>query len=533
MPVPGENANLSLNLPAPHGSSPSRRRVLAAAAGAVPLLGGLGSTTAAAAPRPAPATAGRTVHRGIRPDDPDGRAPLRTPRRGFRYEMSYNASDLSSPWANEADHSPDSAATLDLLEREYGAGAHLTQLYFYLWEYATTDLPQSALDNIEKVFAGLRRKGYAAVLRFVYDDGVRENRRYTVQHIQRHIAQLAPLVRRNRDVIAVWQAGFLGAWGEWHGSYYRHETYPDAVTAIMTSLVEALPPGLHTQVRYAEKRNMIQNEAILDRVGFHNDYVTLGEGQWDYYVPSNPEWQTYLDVTSDRMTDGEMPWDKGQSADPYAWSKVIPGVPAARRLQTLRFDSLSIVHNATVTVPAWRTTDVTEREVREALLPVSDGYFRDRQGRAVPRTQFEYIRDHLGYRIELQEARWDRTADGLTVEVDLRNRGFAPPKHPRPVRLLLLAPDGRTVTSTDTNADWRDWRPQGRAETTDDHAEPRISTVRGVLGESQLPPGTYRLALALPDPDYPSEPRLAVRCANATVQWVGGVNVVGSLRLPS
>lgn len=510
----------------------TRRRLLTTALGtaaALPLLGGIGGAPAAAA-----AGGLRTVaHRGIRPDDPDGRAPLHNPRRGFRYEMSYNVKDLTSPWANEQDHVPDSAATLELLERKYGTGANLTQLYFYLWDYATTTLPQSALDNIERVFAGLRSKGYAAVLRFAYDDGVREGRRYTVQDIQRHIGQLAPLVARNSDVVAVWQAGFLGAWGEWHGSYYQHENYPDAVTAIMTTLVEALPPGMHTQVRYAEKRNMITNRTILDRVGFHNDYMTLGGGQWDYYVPSDPQWNTYLNVTSTQMTDGEMPWDKGQSADPYAWSTVIPGTDTARRLQTLRFDSLSIVHNATVTVPAWRTAELTEQQATDALLPVSDGYFRNRHGASVPRTQFEYLRDHLGYRIEVRRARYDLSGLGsgrLPVEVDVVNRGFAPPKHPRPVRLVLLDADGRTVAASDTGADWRDWQPKGRAETTDDHSEPTTSTVRATLAVPRGARGTYRVGLALPDPRFPGAAD-AVRCANATVDWVSGVNIVAGVRI--
>ncbi|WP_399936044.1 hypothetical protein [Streptomyces kanamyceticus] len=57
------------------------------------------------------------------PDDPEGRAPLPNPRRGFRYEMSYNARALTSPWPREQDHSPDAARTLGLLEREYGPGA--------------------------------------------------------------------------------------------------------------------------------------------------------------------------------------------------------------------------------------------------------------------------------------------------------------------------------------------------------------------------------------------------------------------------
>ncbi|MFI6877850.1 DUF4874 domain-containing protein [Streptomyces sp. NPDC050400] len=500
---------------------PSRRRMLGAGLGAAAGITAFGAGSATADAR----GWRRVAHRGIRPDDPDGRGALANPRRGFRYEMSYNAVDLTSPWPNEADHSPDAARTLETLEREYGPGANLTQLYFYLWEFATTDIPQSALDNIESVFRGLRAKGYAAVLRFAYDDGVREGRPYTVQDIQRHIRQLAPLVARNSDVVAVWQAGFLGAWGEWHGSHYQHENYPDAVTAIMTSLVAALPPGIHTQVRYAEKRDMITDRSILDRVGFHNDYITLGEGLWDYYVPENPGWQRYLEVSGARAMDGEMPWDKGQSADPYAWSTVIPGLAAARRLQTLRWDSLSIVHNATVTVPGWKAAEVREQEVRDALLPVSDGYFRDRRGRAVARTHFEYLRDHLGYRIEVREARTAVRGDRVDVEVDVVNRGFAAPKHARPVRLVLLDAGDAVVAQADTGADWRSWQPQGRAETDDAHTGPATYTVRGSLARRG---GAVRVGLALPDPAFPARGR-AVRCANASVRWANGVNVLATV----
>ncbi|MET9546265.1 hypothetical protein ABZY36_13285 [Streptomyces sp. NPDC006627] len=84
-----------------------RRRLLTTALGA----GTLSAVPLAAASTTADRTASwrRVPHRGIRPDDPEGRAPLPNPRRGFRYEMSYNARDLTSPWASEQDHSPDAA----------------------------------------------------------------------------------------------------------------------------------------------------------------------------------------------------------------------------------------------------------------------------------------------------------------------------------------------------------------------------------------------------------------------------------------
>ncbi|MDJ1138495.1 DUF4874 domain-containing protein [Streptomyces iconiensis] len=471
--------------------------------------------------------------RGLGRDDHGGADGLNNPHRGFRYEMSYNARDLTSPWPNEADHPADAARTLDLLRERYGPGAGVTQLYFYLYDYATTRIPDSALRNMQHIFDGLRTKGCTAVLRFAYDDGVRPARRYTVQDIQGHIRRLAPLVERNSDVVSVWQAGFLGAWGEWGPNHYDHQNYPEAVTAIMTALTEALPDGVETQMRYAELRRRVTANGPLEHIGFHNDYLTLGGGKWDYYVPGNPGWQDYLDVSATHVMDGEMPWDKGQSEDPYAWDEVIEPVACARRLHTLRWDTLSLVHNATVTIPAWKSGTLTERQVREAQLPVSDGYFRDRRGAAVTRSPFEYLRDHLGYRLEIQRVRHDRHPGArrrLRAEADVVNRGFSPPKHPRPVRLVLLDSAGRTVADADTGADWRTWQPSGGAETDEAGRPAPVATVGGTLQVPRGAHGRHRIGLALPDPRGGGTGS-AVRCANADVGWVNGVNVLAEVTL--
>ncbi|MFB6960238.1 DUF4874 domain-containing protein [Streptomyces sp. NPDC056309] len=502
------------------------RRALLVGAGTVAAAPILAAPAAAAASRDGDWSLAR--YRGLCADDPGGRNALPSPHRGFRYEISYNAIDLTSPWANEQNHSPDVGETLRTLRSEYGDGASVTQLYFYLWDYATTTIPDSALANIERVLAGLRQTRTTAVLRFAYDDGVRPNRHYTVQNIQTHLRQLAPLIDRFSDVVTVWQAGFLGAWGEWHGSYYDHEDYPDAVTEIMRTLVAALPPMVQTQTRYFEKRAMVRDAGALDRIGYHNDYITLGEGLWDYYVPDNPGWPSYLDVSQRHPMDGEMPWDKGQSADPYAWSKVIDPIAAARRLQTLRFDTLSMVHNATVTIPGWRSTALTEQQVVAAGLPVATGYFRRYGGGAVSRTAFEYIRDHLGYRIEAQQARWRQTGRTVEVELDLANTGFAAPKRPRPVRFVLLDRAGRVVNTSESGADWRTWLPSGRAEVDGEDRTVPVSRVRALL-PAPTHPGRYRLGLLIADAGR--DGRYGVPLANAGVPLLDGVNVLGGITI--
>ena len=479
----------------------------------------------------------RQTHRGIRVDDPQGRDLLRNPHRGYRYEMSFNAIDLKSPWQDkESAYSGDIPATLEAAAANYGPGANTTQLYFYLWDYATTALPPQALANIRQVLGGLRGAGFSVVLRFAYDDGVRAQRRYTVQDIQRHIEQLRPIVAEYSDIISVWQAGFIGAWGEWAGSYYNHANYSDAVTAIMGSLTSALPVELQSQMRYFQKREMVLNPAAKDRIGYHNDYFTLGQGLWDYYVPSNAGWQSYLDVSTGHFMDGEMPWDKGQSKDPYAWSEPIDAINAARRLQTLRFNTFSLSHNATVTYPAWKQTMLNAQQVRDAGLPAADGYFSAVNGEAVERTAFEYIRDHLGYRAEAREARWrlgeiPGGAPGLDVELDLVNSGFAAPKRPMLLQAVLLDQQNQVLSTAAFDGDWKTLQPSGRSEIAAESKEPVPNTLHATLPLPASFAGRAKLGVRIADAGRGGD--YAVRLANSSTEFLAGTNIVAGFELAS
>jgi hypothetical protein len=83
-----------------------------------------------------------------------------------------------------------------------------------------------------------------------------------------HILQLKPLLIANSDIIAVMQAGFIGAWGEWYstsqaefGGYGYNQT--DLTSAniqhrkdLLNAILNALPSNRAVQVRYpAFKKN--------------------------------------------------------------------------------------------------------------------------------------------------------------------------------------------------------------------------------------------------------------------------------------
>ena len=135
---------------------------------------------------------------------------------------------------------------------------------------------------------------------------------------------------------------------------------------------------------------------------------------------------------------------------------------------------------------------------------------------------FDYIRDHLGYRIELQEM----TAPAVLlagqanpVEISLMNRGFSTLFNEHPVYLVLIDESGKVCHVALTDANVNDWQPY---ETGDSSCTPLLHTISTNL---QIPlglaKGMYRLGLWIPDGSarLQYDNRFAIRCANGDTQW--------------
>ncbi len=106
----------------------------------------------------------------------------------------------------------------------------------------------------------------------------------------------------------------------------------------------------------------------------------------------------------------------------------------------------------------WRNHEViTLDELEEYGMPVSDRYFENDNE---SRSSYEYIRDHLGYRLELQRAVLE---EDNNVQVDIVNRGFAAPQNPRDIFFCILNSEDQIVyeltTQSEGDIDWRKWQP--------------------------------------------------------------------------
>ncbi len=186
------------------------------------------------------------------------------------------------------------------------------------------------------------------------------------------------------------------------------------------------------------------------------------------------------------------------------------------------YDTFGVVHGNSLfegdkfSIDAWKSVPVDPMSLRDKNLPISDGYFADAHGQHVWRSYYEYIRDHLGYRLEMTRAELpDQTRPGqsFTASVELLNRGFASPVNPRPVLLVLR--QGAAEYTFAFDADIRRW---------EGHSTPQHLALDAIL-PADAPPGAYDAGLWLPDgcDVLRHDPAYAIRCANA-LEFRDGIN---------
>ena len=499
----------------------------------------------------------RIDFRGIRPDDLHGRMALRNPERGFRTEIYVSTipdeiAGLCSCHAKQLklDGRPEMPIyqnetvpgvprlirgnRLTGLEFSHGQwmdeldyfaydGVTVAQSYVFLMKYQDgRDLPPEKLADIECFFRKLRESGAKALLRFAYElspafDGP------TGATILKHLSQLAPLIRANSDVIYVLQSGFIGKFGEWHNSFHHLQDDFAFHNDLFETVLEVLPPERRTMVRYPVIKQRLYGDAPLTeseafantpraRIGHFNDGFLANETHGGTFgrddSPHSPEHDfAYLAAEGKFLPmDGELFWRDAAGH---------PALPteAVRLLHKWHYDTLSFVHGNCAfegkdgySIDIWKRVPVDPLFLKDSGLPVPDGYFTDAEGRFVWRSYYEYIRDLLGYRIELQSLEYEISDGRMTGEITLANKGFSAPANPRPA--FLKVGDEAHLLATDI----RRW----------------YSGETQVLSfDVPVPAAPCEIGLWMPDaaPSLSADPRYALRCANA-IPFSDGVNVL-------
>ncbi|MEZ5290866.1 MAG: DUF4832 domain-containing protein [Vicinamibacterales bacterium] len=378
------------------------------------------------------------------------------------------------------------------------AGFTLVRNYYELDRYRTKDLPQVFLNALVDDFNSARQTGVKLIPRFTYNWGPYPNPDPDASQaqIERHLQQLAPLFHANADVISSFEAGFIGAWGEWHSSTHGLDTDPAAKAAILAALMAAVPPTRMIALRYPSDMQLLNGPPITAAEAFSGTNRARVGSHQDCFLGSADDFGTW------GRGGNPMDVDKAYVAENGRFA-VVGGETCAvnppRSLCPTALAELEYMHFSNFDVDY-------EPDVVQGFR---DGGCYDEMDR------------RLGYRIEMAWGLFPQsTARGqdLSFSLQLRNVGYAAMFNARPVFAVLSNGTERYVTPL--AVDPRSW------------AAGESPTVNGSIAlPPTMSPGTYRLALWLPDAyaSLQNDPRYAVRFAN-TGTWDAstGENVIAT-----
>ncbi|MDR1864694.1 MAG: DUF4832 domain-containing protein [Bacteroidales bacterium] len=359
-------------------------------------------------------------------------------------------------------------------------GITLIYRIYYLKDFKDKPISGQALERMNTDMDILRAAGLKCVLRFAYSSAENEADA-PLDVVLQHLDQLEAVFDKNADVIAVLQAGFIGAWGEWYYSSNNLKTAGIRAT-ILNKMLDVLPARRMIQVRTpAYKTEYLQNNAALKRSEAFSETKAARIGHHnDCFMASATDYGTYANIETEKA---------------YIGSE---GVYLPVGGETCPPDGVD---------PA--DCQKAENEMRTLHWSfLNEDYYKGVNDRWVTLGCMDNIIRELGYRFELISGAYSpEAAPGgtMTVELTVNNTGYSAPYNPRAMEIILKNSATGEIFAVQVDEDPRFWKPKTYAE---------IKFSPGI--PEDMPTGAYDLYLNLPDPEslLHDRPEYSIRLAN-------------------
>lgn len=399
------------------------------------------------------------------------------------------------------------------------SGNTLIHSYLRLDNYRDTDIiPQSYLDSIREGLNAVRAAGLKIILRPTHTWS--ESPTVLESRILKHIEQLNAVLSANADVISHLEAGYLGKWGEWHsGPYTDLSSRSDGDTRyrIIKRILETTPDNLPLVMRYPMHIREILDElpapagsrpltqAQRDRIGHHNDCFLYDSSDRGTYAR--------LNLWFGNQTLEQQKQYAFNLSTSYGGNKLVGGEtcsPAIDRIGETQKE-MSETNWTELNFDFWGDAI---NQWKKIWLPAS--------GNDPAEWEFDRISRKLGYRLRLIDATFPTLAiagSSFTIDANLSNDGYASVIKQRPIYLVFDNGTNRYNIKL-ANIDVRKWV-----------SGPVVLSRQTVTLPTNMAPGTYRMALWLPDASTKllSQPSYSIRFANKDV-WdsAKGYNVLSA-----
>lgn len=371
------------------------------------------------------------------------------PDRGFRTDLVIYVDDLVQYVGDERKLMSEISAQFNIYFGGLKEPCSLAFAYIYLTKWHLEELPEEALEVVRAMFEYCRIRKYKLYVCFAYNNNYaipwynsKENEQKLASEcadektILRHIDQLAPVIAEYKDCCFTIKNGFIGFVGEWAYPYQYPEVDYDKITkAIVDKL--AAPNGIYfshrlprytdsVKKKYPDWENArwigFNNCAFYGEQnnGWHSENFTVGDkdGWWEYVCKNG----AYAPVTGELYT--------SQALNDY--NAIVKGKDAILELAHHWHVTLSFWHgrydcpNGLINImETWEKQEIN-KEWLDAQGIIYDPYwFVDANGNPVSRNCYEFIRDHLGYKLVASDAAFKAENGKLSASMNFKNYGFS------------------------------------------------------------------------------------------------------------
>jgi Domain of unknown function (DUF4832)/Domain of unknown function (DUF4874) len=425
------------------------------------------------------------------------------PERGFHIQKDGWDKVIHPDWES---------LTLEDMQRARTKGISLVRVYYVINEFRDQDLSSAMLGRFAQNLSDARTAGVKLIPLFTYsypktnDYAAHperpENQDAPLNVILGHLEQLRGIIRDNADVIAFWDAGFIGPWGEWHdstngllGTADRWDALNDKSRTILEKLLAVLPADRTITLRYPRHKQDATGPAALTpqeaysktpkaRLGAKDDCFLASNTNWGTYNPDDPKsiqaQKDFLNQDNQYLPQAGETCNAAAAAQPY-----INCDNALKELAYMRWSAINQDYHPDV-LQGWKTQGC-----------------------------YATIERKLGYRYRLLDASLPTAAprgSGVTINLNMTNDGWARPYNPRTLEIVLKAKTGGKLTrlAVAPPTDARLFLPApGETKTLE----------LSLTLPATLETGQYDVLLNLPDPapSLHDRPEYSIRLANEGV----------------
>lgn len=376
--------------------------------------------------------------------------------------------------------------------------------------------------------------------------------------VQYHLSQLGEVFNEFEDCIMTVKAGIFGPWGEMHSSSYARtrEGYHWLLKALLGYVPQSRSIMAHAggvmawnNVEYNTNysfSNLMPAPAAgtpAQRFGMFNDSYSAGSSRGGGYNDNGSLSEGYALIgnDSDFNRNAALLWIRnqnnfygGETVGPGADDNIYPRMPnVLYEAAYARTTHLNTGWNHR-TYKLWGDFVYNKENVTKSFTPPHDGVARTAIFDPLydGRSGMEYMRDRLGYRLVLREAKMPssvKQTGTLQFNGKIQNVGFGNIINKKKVSLILKS--GSKVYMAATDIDARAWQSDldSRAENKAAWRDLNFSIDLKAL---RIPAGDYDIFLKINDPKETSSNRRCIQFANRNV-WneALGANLIGSIKV--